>query len=238
MRLKCFLICMLSLILIFSIIPLSEGKTNLAKKTAIKTAALKLSPLAPQASLNCGNYTYSSPIDAKASSIESGQYPAIKAIDGKETTHWKGDAKEQMPHWIYFDLGEKRCIKQLDLYIYRTYGPITMDIQISDDAKSWKTLLSKVQVPGGNNTKYSFAETSARFIRLYQTESPRNFGSLSEIKVLNAPLLNKGIITITPGTIRGTTPTAEPRKIINSTIGVDPRRFAKYAAYAVLYESQ
>ncbi len=225
MGFKGLLICMLSLILIFSIISFTEGKTILAKKTAIKTSALKLySP----ASLNCGNYTYSSPIDAKASSIESEQYPALKAIDGKETTHWKGDSKEQMPHWIYFDLGKVQCIKQLDLYIYRTYGPITMDIQISDDAQNWKTLLPQVQVPGGNNTKYSFEENFGRYIRLYQTESPRQFGSLSEIKVLNAPLISKGIITITPGTIRGTTPSVEPRRIINSSVGIDPRRFGLY----------
>jgi hypothetical protein len=157
------------------------------------------------AGAKCGNYTETLPSKAFASSVESDNYLPEKAIDRTAVTHWKSNASEAFPQWIYFDLGEKKCVKGAELYVYRTFGPIKMDIQISDDEQIWRNVVSQWKVNGGNYTKKEFSEVPARYVRIYQTEGARGFGSLSEIRIMSAPIEGITLFNL-PGSIRGTIP--------------------------------
>lgn len=177
----------------------------------------------PLASAGCGEYAWSIPNNAEASSIESTQYDVAKAIDNDARTHWKSK-EEGLPQWISFDLGKKRCVKGVESYVFSSYGPIKAIVQTSEDGKEWRNILD-INMPGGERKQFNFREAPARYMRIYEIEGTRRFGTLSEMKVNNASLEGERIF-ILPGSIRGKEHIAPPTEISaeKAIRGKDPRR--------------
>ena len=96
---------------------------------------------------------------------------------------WFSDGVAAPPQWIYFDLGTKKWIDAVKVYIYPSDVPMTMDIQVSDDASTWTTVVSGWTVSTGNVwVENTFTATTGRFIRLYQTAYPREYGTCTEFQ--------------------------------------------------------
>jgi|GEM_PF-4781269 len=147
---------------------------------------------------SCGSYSFISPTTAVASSASSSSYLPSKAIDNNNGTIWLSN--KGVFSWIYFDLGAKRCVSQVRVYVYGYYVPVTMDVQVSNDAQNWKTVSTGWTVSNGNLfLGKSFAAESARYVRLYFTSGQVGsggsggtstfYGSIGEVKVYAGELI-------------------------------------------------
>lgn len=156
----------------------SQSEESFGETTQESSAELKL---------NCGSYSLITPKAALANSLFN-NFRASNAIDGDPETHWFGDPEKGYPKWITFDLGSKKCVNGLELEFFIWDVPITFDIQTSLDNKHWTNVQSNLVVSdGGKKIRKDFAETYARFIRIYEREGKRTYGTLSEIQVNAAP---------------------------------------------------
>lgn len=161
-------------------------------------------------SANCVDYYWKKPMIAQASSFESG-FGVEKAIDSDARTHWK--SKEgSYPHWISFDLVNDSCVKGIELFVFKSYGPISAMIQISGNGKDWINYSDKeIVIPNGTYRNFSFEEALTRYVRVYETSGVKEFGSLSEIRVL-AGRINGSTVFINSWSIRGNRYLGEPKK--------------------------
>ncbi|MBI3334012.1 discoidin domain-containing protein [Candidatus Pacearchaeota archaeon] len=129
----------------------------------------------------CGVYAIQSPTRASASSV-SDKFKPGNAIDGDSETRWHGDPRAEYPKWIAIDLGEEKCIKALDLFVYQWDIPLTADIQVSNDQKTWTTVISGLVLTHPRTIALELPQVIvARYLRVYETSGKRPFGSLSEI---------------------------------------------------------
>lgn len=139
----------------------------------------------------CGVYSRELPETAFASSA-MGEYPALNAIDDNLDTKWYGSFELAYPKWIAFDLGEKKCIRAIDLYVYEWDLPITFDVHVSNDGITWNNLLHDIKMETPREIGLAFPKpVIAKFIRIYEKSGGRKFGSLEEIKILMADYLIK-----------------------------------------------
>lgn len=160
----------------------------------------------------CGSYSLTSinSDGVSASSILSSNFAAGKASDGNSGSYWLSSLGSG-PHWLQIDLGSKQCISALEVYFSTNYVSLTMDILISQDGNSWSNVVSGWNVQQGEIfVRKDFLESSARYVRIYQTagkgvqgsggsgsvvgsgsttSSGGFYGSVSEIKVNKADLV-------------------------------------------------
>jgi len=136
------------------------------------------------------DYLYETPMDAFASSEYNATYVARNAIDADTNTSWLSIVKTP-PEWIYFDIGDQKCMDGINV-MFDLLGSITVDIQVSDDAAVWTTLIGEwtttlirtwIEIP--------FDETAARYIRLYETDftGGARCGNCAELEVHASSLL-------------------------------------------------
>ena len=141
--------------------------------------------------LLCGEFESIKPLNAEASS-HSG-FPASNAIDNNMDTSWYGLFGEY-PKSIQFDLGEKKCIKAVDLYFYEWDIPINADIEVSNDGESWKKVISGRTFVFQRNVNVKMPETIiARYVRVQENSGSREYGGLDEISFRAAELKNDKI---------------------------------------------
>ncbi|MEK6927090.1 MAG: discoidin domain-containing protein [Nanoarchaeota archaeon] len=130
----------------------------------------------------CTIYDPVSPLNA-ISQNQHGSFSPINSIDFNVNTHWYGSPFEEFPKWIYFDLGEKKCINQFDLYFFKEELPINITIQASQDTLNWVSLMENLSFSQSINKQISFPQiVTARYIRIIELSSGRNYGSLSDIR--------------------------------------------------------
>lgn len=133
-------------------------------------------------SLLCTSYSPVSPLNA-ISQNQFGAFSPINTIDNDIDTRWYGSPYEEFPKWIYFDLGEKKCANQFDIYFFKEELPINLTIQASQDSFNWVTLMENLTFTDPVNNEMLFPQTvTARYIRIVETSSAREYGSLSDIK--------------------------------------------------------
>lgn len=134
----------------------------------------------------CGDYFAFSPVNAVSRS-QFGAYSPLNAIDQDLLTRWYGNPRNAFPKWIYFDLGNKKCISQLDLYAFSEDLPITLKIQASHDTAIWTTIKDNVTLSSSSTPNILLpSNIKARYIRIVETSSAREYGSLSEIRLMVA----------------------------------------------------
>ena len=128
--------------------------------------------------------TWVNPVDATASSYYSSTYAPTKAIDDNTATRWFTTRYDGPPCWIQFDLGSVKQVSKVRAIIYYKDVPMTLDVQVSNDAANWETVVSGFTITeGGTFVEIPFAQTNARYIRLHETGFARMYGQCTEFDV-------------------------------------------------------
>jgi subtilisin family serine protease len=125
------------------------------------------------------------PISGATSSPTQTGYTANNAIDNSPTTFWWSTLS--VNPWIKLDLGSSKSICSVDI-AWADQRQYTFKIEISTDGSSFSSVFSGKR--SGTTTspqKYSFAETSARYVRITITEiivgSSNSIAQISELDV-------------------------------------------------------
>ena len=130
--------------------------------------------------LICGEFSMRKPINAVASNSYPG-FSAMNSIDGNIESGWYG-VSSVYPKIIQFDLGEKKCVKAVDLYFFEWDIPINADLEVSNDGESWKKVISNRTFELERNLGISLPETFVtRYVRITEYAGARKYGGLDEI---------------------------------------------------------
>ncbi|MDS0136812.1 MULTISPECIES: discoidin domain-containing protein [unclassified Amycolatopsis] len=151
---------------------------------------------------------------ATASTSEGAGTPASAAVDGDPGTRWASAWSD--PQWLQVDLGVPADLSEVTLNWEAAYAT-AYEIQVSDDAGTWRTVASTTTATGGVQT---LAVTGhGRYVRLYGTHRVGGYGySLWEFQVSGTPAAGSGGTRVTgtqgnwqltvdgtPWTVRGLT---------------------------------
>nr|HAT8713746.1 thiol oxidoreductase [Legionella jordanis] len=91
--------------------------------------------------------------------------PASNAVDGDLKTRW-GSIMGIDPSWIAVDLGAARPLSKVVIHWEAANAEI-YEVQASNDAKDWKTLVSKTGGLFGNRTDTIDVSGNYRYLRIY-----------------------------------------------------------------------
>ncbi|WP_063785262.1 family 20 glycosylhydrolase [Streptomyces sp. XY332] len=115
-----------------------------------------------------------------ASSTETVNFPASLATDGDPGTRWSSAYAD--PQWLQVDLGSSQAVSRVVLRWEAAYGK-AFQIQLSDDATTWRTVYSTTTGTGGVQ-ELTGLSGSGRYIRVYGTKRGTAYGySLYEFEV-------------------------------------------------------
>ncbi len=143
-----------------------------------------------------GTWAWTTPVAAIASSVYgSTSHIPEDAIDGNTSTSWMTRWLSP-PSWIQFDMGDTKPITKVKVMVNSSYEiPMTVDIQVSDDASSWTTVSSNFDITTRYFTTISFSQTNARYVKLVETAYPRSYGMCSEFEVYAMSVTKKDVET-------------------------------------------
>jgi chitodextrinase/GH18 family chitinase len=117
---------------------------------------------------------------ATASSVEVSGFPASAAVDGNTSTRWSSQYTD--PSWIALDLGSVQTFNRVVLRWEAAYAT-AYQIQVSSDNLTWAPVYTKTNGTGGVED-FTFASTSARYVRMYGTARATRWGySLYELEI-------------------------------------------------------
>lgn len=120
-----------------------------------------------------------------ASSTETADFPASSATDGDPGTRWSSAYGD--PQWLQVDLGSGQAVSRVVLRWEAAYGK-AFQIQLSDDAATWRTVYSTTTGAGGVQ-ELTGLSGSGRYIRVYGTGRGTGYGySLYEFEVYGGQL--------------------------------------------------
>ncbi|MFI6741875.1 discoidin domain-containing protein [Nonomuraea sp. NPDC050451] len=109
-----------------------------------------------------------------ASSSEVLSLAPENATDGDPKTRWASAYRDG--EWIQVDLGSPQSVQRV-LLDWETASGRDYDIQVSDDAASWKTVLSVRDKPQGARVdELVFAPVTARYVRIQGIKRSSSFG--------------------------------------------------------------
>ena len=113
----------------------------------------------------------------------SSTYSCDRASNSVTSDYWFG-LSTGTPKWVYGDLGSKKCISGVKVYISNLDVPQTMDIQVSDDAVSWTTVANGWTVTTGETwVEKTFTETQGRYVRFYMTSCARAYCNFRDFEI-------------------------------------------------------
>ncbi|WP_157531765.1 family 20 glycosylhydrolase [Kitasatospora sp. Root107] len=128
-----------------------------------------------------------------ASSTETAAFPAAFATDGDQGTRWASAYAD--PQWIQVDLGSPQTVNRVVLRWEAAYGK-AFQIQLSDDAVTWRTVHSTTAGTGGVQ-ELTGLTGSGRYIRMYGTQRGTGYGySLYEFEVYGGQLSGTRTLTV------------------------------------------
>jgi len=128
----------------------------------------------------------------RASASTSQQdYPAARALDGDNETMWvsngwnDGDAPTpQRPEWLLLEYTQPIQTETLWITPHSPYGPRTIEVQTSDDGKSFITIKTQTLKQNGEQT-VPLPQTRSRFFRILVTGSYATQNTqISEVSLL------------------------------------------------------
>ena len=123
------------------------------------------------------------PIAEIASSEYSDGYAAGKAIDNQTNTHWFSERGEDDPA-ITFDMGELVTISKVRAMIFYKDVPMIVDLDVSGDAKTWRTVVEDFEILNGSEyVEIPFSTSRTQYVRMMQTEVARVYGTVTELDV-------------------------------------------------------
>ncbi|MFC5800134.1 family 20 glycosylhydrolase [Streptomyces formicae] len=116
---------------------------------------------------------------ATASSTETPDFPASKAVDGLRNTRWASAYTD--PQWLQIDLGTSQRVNRIRLRWETAYAK-AFQIQLSDDATNWTTLYSTTNATGGAQ-EFTDLNGQGRYLRIHCTQRATGYGnSLWEVE--------------------------------------------------------
>lgn len=101
--------------------------------------------------------------------------------DSSFSSLWRSKGNEE--EWVYVDLGAPSAFDKVNLTWNTDSYATDYAIQVSDDAKEWKTVYSTDKGKGGEET-CSFTKTTASYVRLLCQKAASNLYALSEMEVI------------------------------------------------------
>lgn len=141
------------------------------------------------------------------SSDFSGDFPAVNANDGNDTTIW-GSGTVNKTEWIYVDLLKKEKFCGIGLDWFDIYYAGRYSVYISDDAKTWTKVITLTKTTPGADKLVSDGEVAARYVAVLFETKKEVAVALSEYKVFQRviPIPTTPTPTATPTP----SPTIEP----------------------------
>lgn len=128
-----------------------------------------------------------------ASSFTSDSKKASLVTDGGAGSRWESEYND--PQWIYVDLGKEEKIENIILK-WETACAKKYTLQVSNDAKKWKTVYDNKDGKGGIE-KIDLESVTARYVKLEGISRATQFGySLFEFEIYGEKL--EGIEELTP----------------------------------------
>ena len=122
------------------------------------------------------------PISVKASSIESSEYAASRAVDGNAQTRWSSGSDSDN-QWLVLDFGEPRKISKVVLN-WETAFSLVYKIQTSNDNKNWHDIFTTDAGDGGIDKIELKESVKARYIRFLGIKRGTEWGySLWEFEI-------------------------------------------------------
>lgn len=107
--------------------------------------------------------------------------PSANAVDEDITTRWSSKYTDNQ--WIYVDLGSSRKISEVKLN-WEQAAAKDYDIEVSDDAQSWKTIKSVTDNSAAGLADYPDLNAEGRYVRINCKTRLSKFGfSLWEFQV-------------------------------------------------------
>ncbi len=110
---------------------------------------------------------------ATASTVENTSLSASAAIDQDSNSRWASVFSSD-PQWLQVDLGQFMLFNEVRLDWERASAR-EYQIQVSSDGITWTSLYQEVAGDGGLD-KVSFANTMARYVRVYCTKRSTKYG--------------------------------------------------------------
>jgi hypothetical protein len=98
-----------------------------------------------------------------SSDVESNGFEAGMAVDSDETTRWS--SMDEDPAWLYIDFGRTVDIERVEFVWEASYSK-EYNIDVSDDAKDWKTVHEERNSKGGLE-KIELKDINGRYIRMF-----------------------------------------------------------------------
>lgn len=111
-----------------------------------------------------------------SSAIQPGEF----AVDGGAGSRWESEYSD--PQWIYVDLGKKEKIQTVVVKWEAAFAKEYL-LEVSNDAKTWKTVHTVTDSKGGTE-KISIKPVTARYVRINGIKRATEFGySIFEIEI-------------------------------------------------------
>lgn len=111
-------------------------------------------------------------------------FAAGRAVDGRTDTRWASGNWGTSPQWLRVDLGSSVPLSRVTVN-WEKAAAKAYEVQVSDDAQTWRTVWSTTTGDGGLDTA-AFPATSARYARVLCTERTTNYGySIRELGVFS-----------------------------------------------------
>ncbi|MEW1864660.1 family 20 glycosylhydrolase [Streptomyces sp. NPDC088194] len=127
-----------------------------------------------------------------ASSTETSAFPASAATDGDAGTRWSSAYSD--PQWLQVDLGSPTAVSRVVLRWESAYGK-AFQIQVSDDATTWRTVYSTTTGTGGVQDLTGLTG-SGRYVRVYGTARGSAYGySLYSFEVYGGRFSGTHVLT-------------------------------------------
>jgi hypothetical protein len=119
---------------------------------------------------------------ASASSTDGSNTPS-NAVDGSTSTYWRSGSSST--GWLRVDLGSEQTVGRAVIKWYSSYYAKKYQFQISNDNTSWTTVYTNDS--GTKGTKeFTFAQTTARYVRLYMTKNNKSSYRINELEVYSS----------------------------------------------------
>ena len=124
---------------------------------------------------------WTKPVAAIVPSNYSENYRAERAIDNNTGTHWFSERHEANPH-ITFNLGVLATINKTRVMIHPRHVPILIDIDVSADGATWRTVVTDFIIDESDYVTVPFAASRCQYVRMRQ-DDVKHHGTCTEFDV-------------------------------------------------------
>ncbi len=119
---------------------------------------------------------------ASASSTDGSNTPN-KAVDGSTTTYWRSGSSSTS--WLRVDLGSEQTVGRAVVKWNGSYYAKKYQFQVSSDNTNWTAVYTNTSGTSGTN-QFTFAQTTARYVRLYMTKNNKSSYRVTELEVYSS----------------------------------------------------